>query len=152
MDGFTKTSKGYDPKEVNQFLDAVIAQVEEIIKDSKKKTEKLQELASLEQENKRLKDKIATYQRLEKTLNNSILMASKTATNIKANAEHEAEITLNDAKQNANRIINEALIRSEKIENSADLLKRNVTIYKKRLRSLIETQLELVDDIEKIEF
>ena len=38
-----------------------------------------------------------------------------------------------------------------KTEMEADMLKRNVTIFKKRLRGIVEAQLEVIDDIEKIE-
>ena len=34
---FNKVSNGYDPKEVNQFLDDIINRVEKIIKKSKNK-------------------------------------------------------------------------------------------------------------------
>ena len=33
----------------------------------------------------------------------------------------------------------------------AEALKRNTNIFKRKLRSIIETQLSLVDDIEKVE-
>ena len=89
---------------------------------------------------------------MENTLNNAILMAQKTSDQIKANAYRESELIVDEAKKNANRIVNEALLRAEKIEMESAMLKRNVTLFKKRLRGLIEQQLEMVDDIEKVDF
>ena len=38
------------------------------------------------------------------------------------------------------------------IENEADNLKRNINVFKRRLKGLIEQQLDMVDEIEKVEF
>ena len=39
----------------------------------------------------------------------------------------------------------------KKIENEAMTLKRNVNIFKRRLKSIIESQLEVIDEIDKVE-
>ena len=152
MGKFTIREHGYDMKEVNAFLDQVIAQVERMVKDIKKKDDHINNLSSLEVENKKLHDKLAQYERMEGTLNRAIMMAQKTSDQIKSNAHRESEIILNDAKMNASRIVNESLLKAERTELEAEMLKRNVTIFKRKLRGLIEAQLEMVDDIEKVEF
>ena len=79
-------------------------------------------------------------------------MAQKTSEQMKMTAIKESETILEDAKRNASRIINEALLRAEKTEMEANMLKRNINIFKRRLRSIIEQQLEMVNDIEKVDF
>ncbi|MBE6144048.1 MAG: DivIVA domain-containing protein [Firmicutes bacterium] len=152
MEKFNRTLRGYDPEEVNAFVDQVIGQVEKMVSEGKLKDAKIKELKSLEVENVRLKEKIAQYERMEGTLNKAILMAQKTSDQIKTNAHRESEIILEDAKRNASRIVNEALLRAEKTEMEANMLKRNINIFKRRLRSIIEQQLEMVNDIEKVDF
>ena len=66
-------------------------------------------------------------------------------------AYQERDIIVSDAKKNANRIVNEALLKAEEIEKETDNLRRNLIVFKRRLRENLETQLELVDDIEKID-
>ena len=61
------------------------------------------------------------------------------------------KIILEDAKRNASRIVNESLLKAEKADMEAEMLKRNVNIFKRKLRGIIEHQLEMVDDIEKVE-
>ena len=151
MEKFTRTLRGYDPVEVNAFIDQVIGQVEIMVNDIKSKNKKIAELSSLEEENNRLKEKLAQYERMEGTLNRAIVMAEKTSEQIKLNAHHESESILNDAKRNANRIVNDALLRAEKTEMEANMLRRNVTIFKRRLKDIVEAQLEIVNDIEKVE-
>lgn len=151
MEKFKRALRGYDPDEVNRFLDQIIKQVEEMIEEIKDRDSKIIELEKIAQENVRLKDKIEQYERMEGTLNKALLMAQKTSEQIKLSAHQESTILLEEAKQNASRIVNEALLRAEKTELEVNMLKRNVNIFKRRLRDIIETQLEIVDDIEKIE-
>ena len=56
-----------------------------------------------------------------------------------------------EAKNNANAIIHEALIKAEKIEHERVILEKNMKIYKERVKSLIETQLRIAEDLDKIE-
>lgn len=152
MEKFNRTVRGYDPDQVNDFLDKVIVKVEAMIDEIKEKDQKIAELQSFEQENKSLKEKLEQYERMEATLNKAIVMAQKTSEQIKINAHNESETIISDAKNNANRIVNEALIRAEKTEQEANLLKRNVNIFKKRIREIVEAQLEVVDEMDKVEF
>lgn len=152
MEKFSRTLRGYDPEEVNAFLDQIINQVEKMVVEIKEKDGKINELNALVDENMRLREKIEQHERLEGTLNRAIFMAQKTSDQIKVTARQESEIIIEDAKTNANRIVNEALLRSEKIEIESTLLKRNINIFKRKLRSIIEQQLEMVEDIEKVDF
>lgn len=149
MEKFTKTLRGYDPNEVNAFIDQIISHVENMVNDIKMKNTKI---SSLEEEIVKLKHKLEQYERMEATLNRAIIMAERTSEQIKLTAHQESETILNDAKRNANRIVNDALLRAEKTEMEADMLRRNVTIFKRRLKEIIETQLEMVNDIEKVDF
>jgi len=149
MEKFTKTLRGYDPNEVNAFIDQIINHVEHMVNDIKTKNT---QLSSLEEENAKLKHKLEQYERMEATLNRAIIMAERTSEQIKLTAHQESETILNDAKRNANRIVNDALLRAEKTEMEADMLRRNVTIFKRRLKEIIEAQLEMVNDIEKVNF
>ena len=151
MEKFSRVLRGYDPEEVNSFLDKVINQVETIISETKVKDEELYRLRQIEAEYLPMKDKLAQFERMEETLKKAILMAEKTSEQIKLTAHQERDIIIGDAKKNASRIVNDALLKAENVEKEAESLKRNITIFKKRLREIIETQLELVDDIEKID-
>lgn len=164
MEKFSITEHGYNPEEVNHFLDQLINKFELMVKELSEKNDMISVLKKerleliknsnnelLEQENKKLKEKLETYIRLEDTLNKAILMAQKTADQMRASASEQAEAIVNESKNNANRIINEALIKAEKTRYEADMLRRNLVVFKKRLKGVLETQLELVDDIEKID-
>ncbi len=158
MEGSRKF-KNYTPEEIDNFLDKVINQVEKMIEDNKIKNreiilkdKRIEELERQLSGVKQIQDKLSHYERMEDTLNRAILMAQRTSDQIKSTAHRESEIILEDAKRNANRIVNESLLKAEKTEMEAEALKRNVIIFKRKLRSIIEDQLAMVDEIEKVDF
>lgn len=151
MEKFNRTIRGYDPDEVNRFLDKVISQVEVMVNEMREKDARIAELEALESENKLLKEKIAQFERMEGTVNKAIVMAEKTSEQIKLSARNEAETIIENAKNNANRIINEALMHAEKAENEARLMKRNIVIFKKRVKDIVEAQIEVVNEMDEIE-
>lgn len=153
-----KTFNNYTPEQVSHFLDQIIIQVEKMIEDNKAKNmeialrdAKIDELTKIVANSKHTEEKLAQYERMEQTLQNAIIMAQRTSDQIKSSAHRECEIILDDAKRNASRIINESLLKAEKADMEAEMLKRNVNIFKRKLRSIIEAQLEMVEDIEKVE-
>ena len=152
MEKFNRTLRGYDPEEVNAFLDQVINQVEKMVAELKSKDQQIASLRYLEKEKAALRERLGQYEHMEGTLNRAIMMAQKTSDQMKVAAHRESEVILEDAKKNASRIVNEALLRAEKTEQEASQLRRNMTVFKRRLREVIENQLEMVNDIDQIEF
>ena len=103
-------------------------------------------------ETNKLRDKIAQYERMESTLRQAIMMAQKTSDQIKSNAYRESEVIIDNAKKNASRIVNEALLEAEKAEIEASRIRRNVVVYKRKLKDLLQAQLAMIEDIEKVNF
>ena len=141
MRKFNKSLRGYNPVEVNAFVDEVIVQVEGMVT----------QIGLKDNEINVLKAKLDHFQAVEATLNRAIMSAEETSDNIKKSARQESGMLVEDAKRNASRIINEALMRAEKTEFEAAMLQKNVSVFKRRLRSIVEQQLEVVDEIEKLE-
>lgn len=141
MEKFSTALRGYKKEEVNKFVDDCILQVEKMLNDLKAKD---QELALLKQE-------ISKYKNMEDTFNKAILLAEDTSNQMKRMARDEGNHIIDDARKNASRIVNEALLQAEKTQMETAQLKRNIIIFKKRLRTLIENQLELVDDIDHLD-
>lgn len=157
MEKFTRTLHGYNPEEVNAFLDEVISQVEKLIESNRQKNE---EILLLKNQIKKINNinvnddvikKAKKFDELESTLNKAIVMAEDTGEHIRRVAKQERDLILEEAKKNASIIINDALVRSEKIEYQASLLRKNIIMFKRKLKINLEEQLKLVDDIEVIE-
>jgi len=138
MDKFNLETNGYSRSEVNKFIDDVIANTESMIKRVK----------SQQAEINNLKEELVKYKKMEETLKGSMYKAEEASTNIKKQAMDEGKIIVEEARKNASRIVNDALLRAEKIELKADILERNVRIFKRKLKLVIEQQLAVVDEIE----
>ena len=124
MNGFNTVFRGYDKEEVKKYLDKVIKEYKRLLNEKKIVDEKVNDLSK----------QLEKYEQLESTLNRALFSAENASDEIKRVARLEAEGLINEAKRNANRIINDALIKAEKANDDADRLKRNVTLLKKRLR------------------
>lgn len=154
MQKFSRTLHGYNPDEVNSFLDDVISQVERMIESNRQKNEEillLKNELSKRQPSEDIIKKAQKFDELEATLNKAVVMAQDTGEHIRKVAKQERDLILEEAKKNASLIINDALIRSEKIEYEASLLRKNIIMFKRKLKSNLEEQLRMVDDIEVIE-
>ena len=141
MDKFSYEANGYNRREVNQFISDVITQTEGII------TKCRQQSAEIE----KMKAELEHYKSLEDTLKVAIIKAEETGDNIKRMAREESEMIVTDAKHNASRIVNEALLKAEKIENNAELLEKNMRIFKRKLKLIMEQQMAVVEEIEVLE-
>jgi cell division initiation protein len=138
MEKFSYEANGYNRNEVNQFVSDVIKETEGIITRVKKQNTEIEEL----------KKELQHYREQETNLKNAIIQADITSDNIKKMAIEERDMIVNDAKHNASRIVNEALLRAERIELQADTLERNMRIFKRKLKSIMEQQMAVVEEIE----
>ena len=141
MEKFSTSKDGYNKDEVNKFVNEVVNEYESMLNKLKQKDSEINELSkSLEK-----------YNNLELALNKTILMAEESANQMKKLAKDEADSLISDAKKNASRIVNEALMQAEKIELESVRLKRNIIMFKKKLKILLENQMDLADEIDKID-
>jgi len=150
------TLRGYDTEDVMKYLSEVMKRLAEIESENSLKNRQLYnydvEVRRLQQENLNLRNQINYYKQIESTLNNSMTMIKSTSEQIKNNSLKERDVIILDAKNTASRILNDALIKAEKIELEASNLRKNTIVYKNKLRSLLQIQYDLIDDIEKVEF
>lgn len=141
MEKFNTAFLGYKKEEVNKFLDDVIKQVESMINNMKSKDLEIE----------KLKKELEHYKNLESTFNRAILVAEDAGQQIRNSARSESTVLIEDARRNADRIINNALLKAERINSDAEKMRRNIITFKRRLRDILQTQMELVDDIDKLD-
>lgn len=141
MDKFTIVEKGYSIVEVNRFIDNVIVQTESMLEKMKKQQKDLLFLQK----------QIESYKKIEDDLKNALVNANHSSADIRNRALVEKNNIIEDAKKNASRIVNDALIRAEKIEIRSETLERNMNIFKKKLKLVIDQQLALIDEMEELE-
>lgn len=147
MEKFKRSINGYNIDEVNAFIDDIITKVELIITEEKKIKN---DIVIKEKKIRELEDTILRYQNMENQLHTSLLNAEQNGEYIKKVAKSEGNAIISEAKRNANRIISDALIRAEKTEHETQMLKNNISLFKSKVKSMLNEQLEIVDKIDDI--
>lgn len=142
MKRFSIVNNGYDIDEVNNFVDVVIKRLEKLNSEN----------ASYLSELSKLKEEVSKKQTNsfvpEQEVTQAIIAANETANRMKQVAKDEANLIINEAKDNATAIVHEALVNAQKTEQDAELLKKNISVYMARVKSLTEAQLKLLNDME----
>lgn len=141
MKKFSKEFNGYNKDEVNDFLNEVIVQTERLLK----------RLEYQQKEINSLKKDVIRYKGIEKSLDLALANAQEVGNHIRKMATDESNMIIEEAKRNASKIVNDALIRSEKIELKTQQAERNLRIFKNKLRSIVQSQLEVVEEIETLD-
>lgn len=134
-----KTLNGYDPEEVDDFLDELMSDYEKIYRQSSEDTKKIEELTS----------KLEHYTQIESTLQNTLLMAQSASDEVKKAAEKQAEQIVKEAENKAREStlgLEQAIAEKRKdLEN----VKKQFDVYKAKMESLLISQLELIKEINK---
>lgn len=155
MEKYINTLRSDYPEDVMKYLNEVMKRLADIESENSLKDKKLYnydvEVRRLQQENLNLHNQVNYYRQMESTLNNSMAFIKNTGEQIRSNALKERETIIADAKNTASRILNDALLKSERINNETNNLQKNMIIYKNKVKALIECQMEIIDDIEKID-
>ena len=144
MKRFTIVNNGYDVDEVNRFIDIVIGRLEKLNAENASLNETIEKM---KEEKPVSNNNNVDTRKLEK----AILAIQETSDRMKEVAREEARVIVEEAKNNANSIVHEALINAEKTEQKRMLLEKNMKVYKERVRALMTTQLDLVEELDKTE-
>lgn len=132
---FKRRLLGYSVREVRAF----VQQVSEVV------AQLMEENQVLKEEKERLSERLQAYQAIEQQLQNALVIAEKTANDVKRQAQQEAELIVARAKQEAQQIREDALrkvqIELEKVERLRQLQNRLVT----ELRHMLLSYLELLE-------
>ena len=130
---------GYNVDEVDDFLDELTLEYGKLYKENAELKERREELDS----------DVGKYKNIENTLQNTLIMAQKTADEITSVAKQQAEQIIKEAEYSAKSSIEELntqiMIKEKEIED----LKKQFDVYKAKMESLLISQLELLKDIKE---
>lgn len=130
---------GYSVEEVDDFLDDLTADYTKNYKEATELKSKVEELnQSLEH-----------YKAIEKTLQNTLVMAQTTADDVKEIAKKQADQIISEAKGVAQKQVDELDNEIISKRRQLDEIKKQFDIYKAKMESLLISQLELIKDINK---
>jgi len=132
---FKKTMRGYDPVEVETFLELIAGEYETLLNEN----ERLQkELVSMEADLKHFRE-------AEKTLKQTLYNVQKTSQQSKENSVKEANLIKKEAQLAAIQLVERARSEVHKMQEDVRALKRQKNSLITRLKHVLSSQIELLE-------
>ena len=135
---FRRVLRGYDPEEVEAFLEMVAEEYEGTIREKN-------ELAD---EVLKLRTQLRDYQEVERTLKETLMTAQQTITESRESSKREADLIIREAQVKADEILDDARKELSRLKNEILMLRTQKESLSRRLRHLLESQLELLGVLE----
>ena len=112
---FTTKFRGYNEQEVDEFLDIIVDDYEDLVRDNRELAARVKEL----------EEKLAYFDEMKESLSQSVILAQETAEKVKASAADESANLINKANFNATHLVEEAKSKaSEILRDATDEAKR----------------------------
>jgi len=135
---FRQRVRGYDPVEVETFLEMVADEYEAVMAEKTK----------LSEEVAKLRVQLSDYRQVEKTLQETLMNAQENVNQSRENSKREAEILIREAELKAEKILDEAREKLDRMKNEVSILRAQKESFAKRLKHLLESQIELIQVLE----
>jgi cell division initiation protein len=135
---FKKVLRGYDPIEVDAFLDTLSNEFSEMLKQSKEIREQFIEMEV------QLRD----FKQKERDLQQILMQAQETSARSVDNARKEGELIIQEAELKASQIIDHARMDVMKAKEELSNLKAKKEVLVSRLKVLLNSELELIKALE----
>ena len=132
---FKKALQGYDRSDVDAFLDEIIESLED----------EAQTRAALQGEIADLRERISHFKAMEESLQSTLLLAQRTADEVKAAAHKEADLIRQEARIAAEREIAVLGDRIDESRREAQRAQDDAEKAKSELRALLMSHLSLID-------
>ena len=127
---------GYNVEEVDDFLDELTLDYGKLYKEN----------AELKAQREELDSNVGKYKNIENTIQNTLIMAQKTADEVQEVAKKQAEQIIKDAEFQAKNSVEELNTQILLKQKELDDVKKQFDIYKAKMESLLISQLELLKD------
>lgn len=136
---FARKMMGFDPDQVQNFLQQVSSQLEALIHERNSLRENLREreLSLLE------------YKERDKVLKDTIATATQMSDRVRGDAEREARLIIADAQQKSELITRDARDSLKKMYQEINDLKRARLQFEANLKALAQAHLSILDQGEK---
>jgi cell division initiation protein len=131
---FKKVMRGFDPVEVETFLDMLSNELEEQVRTTKDLRDRIIELET----------QLADYKNMEKTLQQTLMQAQEASGKSIENSRKEADLIIRDAELKAQQIIEKARTDFSKIKEEISALKARKESVLSRLKILLSSELDLI--------
>ncbi len=132
---FSKSFRGYNEEEVDDFLDKIVKDYEELINEN----------VRLNEEIERMQEKLKEFSQIEETLRSALLNAQKSAAEMKEKVKDEAKIIIEKAEMEAKVLKQQVFQREDLAKNEIDNLRRYKFNFKEKFKSMLNLYLKMIE-------
>ena len=132
---FTKSLRGFDPEEVQAFLDKMASDVDLL----------LQENESLNEEVESLNQRVTEFQSIEKNLQDTLLKAQESSTKAIESSKKQTNLIIKEAEIKASQILESAKQEVNDIQNAVVNLREERDLIVAKLKAIVNSQAHLLE-------
>ena len=132
---FPRKFRGYNPDEVDQFLDMIVEDFEKLYKEN----------IDIKEKYRLAKERLDTYRAIEDALKETLVTAQKTAEDVVSNAQTKAELILKETEAEAFRLMQQGNERLLEIRREQEELQKQLDVFRIRFKKLLEAEIEILE-------
>jgi len=132
---FTKSLRGFDPEEVQAFLDKIATDVDSLI----------QENDILKQEVESLNQHVSEFRSIEKNLQDTLLKAQESSSKALESSKKQTNLIMKEAEIKASQILENAKQEANDIRNAVVNLREERDLIVAKLKSIVNSQAHLLE-------
>lgn len=132
---FEKGFRGYDTEAVDAFMTELVHDYEVLYRENREMTDKIEQLEK----------RLAQYEQMEATMNNTLALAQETGENVKKSARKEADLILQEAEQERQNILRDAQRSLREAHDKYAVIRNEIAVFRAKMESILNSQLQLLD-------
>ena len=132
---FRRILRGYEPEEVDTFLQLVAERMEELVRENLAHSEKVA----------RLQEQVGSMEGRERAVHDALVTAERLRSDVKEQAGREAEMVRREAEADARRILEDAERAVGEARSQLAVLERERRQFLASFRALVERQMERLE-------
>lgn len=132
---FTRSFRGYNEEEVDDFLDKIVKDYEELINEN----------VRLNEEIEKMQEKLKEFGEIEESLRRALLDARKSEEEMKGRVENEAKVIIEKAKMEAKALKQQVFESEDLVKNEIDSLRRYKFVFKEKFKSMLNLYLKMLE-------
>jgi len=132
---FDRAMRGYETNAVNEFRDQVADELERVLRLNQ----------DLDAKAKSFHEQLRAFRERDKALNDALVSAQQLRSEIREQAEREAQLILREARAEGERMVDAARAEIDRLQREIEQLDRSRRAYLSHLRTIVERQLSEID-------
>lgn len=132
---FNKKLRGYDPEEVQAFLDKLADEFESVQKENE----------SLKKQFEEAREQLIEYRKIEKSLQDTLLKAHESSSKAVESTRKQTSLMIKEAEIKASQILEKARENANDMRNAVIRLREERNLIIARLKAIVHSQAQLLD-------